>query len=143
MRTNDVLVMPPMTRHAVLTVWQKDTSLRHQWCVLGGRNFATQEDIEFCGSLMNSMGTGGTRCNAQGPNGWSKPWAHLWEQYITLNPDAASVEDIPTRVQLLRGADPAAPPPPPIGKKRKRKQVLMANLAAANRKNPKHNKPNK
>lgn len=134
MGDKDLLILPTMARHAVLTVWLKDTPLTNQWCVLGGRNFATRADLDWAGKMMDPMGVPGRRCNAQGDDGWSLPWQHLWRIFLLFNPQHQQVKDTKQRVQLLRGPRKKRVI---IGSKRKRQAANQPNLAKANAVNPK------
>lgn len=141
MRPSDVLVLPPVTRHAVLTVWRKGTPLQQQWCVLGSQDVATRDDIIFSAKMMNRMAASGKRCNATGPDGWSIPWQYLWEIFLKLHPDMKDITDTESRVNLLKGKSLENPTPPRIiGKKRKRQHSRAANLEKARANNPNHQK---
>lgn len=142
MRSSDLLVMPPTTRHSVLTVWRKRTPLAQQWCVLGGRNFATAADIMLAAARIDRMGASGGRRDADGPNGWTNTWQTLWGLYLRLQPGKADVTDTIIRLRLLRGTEPDAPPRP-IGKKRNRKRTRQENVAKARANNPNHSIKNK
>jgi hypothetical protein len=142
MRSSDLLVMPPMTRHSVLTVWRKNTPLGQQWCVLGGRNFATAPDIQLAAARLDRMCAAGGRRDADGPNGWTNAWQALWGLYLRLNPSKNDVTDKDTRLGLLRGKKPDAPPKP-IGRVLNRKRTRQENMAKARANNPNHIKKNK